>query len=703
MKITYKDWVFNTAERVTPVSEQSLSCENISANTLTAVVRCSDPEIMKFAKNDPVRYWENDSDASMQTYYLRSITRIGETAYKLIAWSAVGLLATMVHKGGIYTGQTVEEVVREICGSVPVVVKSGYKNIKLYGWLPYCRPQQGGKGSSARDNLAQVLFAIGAYLTTDLNGVLHVDALWGGTISTIESKKMYLIGGRVEYADPISTVVVTEHQYIESEEDKELFSGTSQNGDVIVFSEPMHSLTATGFDILESGANYARISSGSGTLKGKLYIHNTRLVTKKVIEDTAENVKSVTDKTLVSLVNSSAVATRLAQFYKCRETIINGILSGAEKPGHVISIYHPYDKKMLSACIQVLDTTVSATTKSEMTALVGFVPKPPENSEYYDERIVLTGKGEWTPPEGTTEITAVLIGQGENGLSGADGENGKANSIIVTGQEIANGGTWSCEAGKGGKGGEGGEGGKGGKVYRVGISLSSLNKIPFDASGQNAIFGDFSSEHGASSDLGYQDLITGETYATKGESGVNGGAGGSGGSMSVSLWGSNGEDAGKYTGGAGSEGSYSKNNNSPIFTTEEIFKGGSGGGGAAIASNGEAAPSKSVAGNGADATTPPTPGVYGKGGTGGNGGGGGGGGGAGYYKYGKYTGSAPSSLSGIWYTTTAGQGGVGSDGSAGGPACIILYYRIVKNIRSGAYGEKNGKLMLDRTGRLLIV
>ena len=33
----------------------------------------------------------------------------------------------------------------------------------------------------------------------------------------------------------------------------------------------------------------------------------------------------------------------------CFETITNGIVSGQEKPGHVVTVYHPYDKKMVSA------------------------------------------------------------------------------------------------------------------------------------------------------------------------------------------------------------------------------------------------------------------------------------------------------------------------------------------------------------------
>lgn len=554
MKITYKNWtfLFSQTESAKPTREQSLSCESISADTLTAVVRCNDPTIMAFAKNDPIRVWENDSDASMQTYYLRSITRTGATSYRLVAWSAVGLLAAMEHKGGIYTGQTVAEVVKEICGNVPVVVKSVFSNTKLYGWLPYCQPKANRRGKSARDNLVQVLFAIGAYLTTDLNGVLHIDALWDGVSSTIGSNRMYASGGKVSYIDPISAVTVTEHQYIAGTDEKELFSGTSQQGDIITFSEPMHSLTATGFTILESGANYAKISSGSGSLKGKTYIHNTRLVTQTVTENAAENVKSVTDATLVSLVNSSAVAKRLADYYKCRETITNGIVSGQEKPGHVVSVYHPYDKQMVSACIVSLDTTMSGTLKSEMAALVGFLPPQPESSEYFDERVLLTGSGTWTVPEGVTTYTKVLIGGGQGGKHGGKGEDGKQRTASwserVLGTLTYN---WSGYLpGAISKGGVGGEGGFGGKVLVETVNdatpgesiayscgAAGAGATTDGAEGENGTattMGGSSSDSGSSSDIGYTDPVTGEVFAAKGDTGIAGGD--SGGCSDVSAY-----------------------------------------------------------------------------------------------------------------------------------------------------------------------
>lgn len=710
MKITYKSWtfLFSQTESAKPTREQSLSCESISADTLTAVVRCNDPTIMAFAKNDPIRVWENDSDASMQTYYLRSITRTGATSYRLVAWSAVGLLAAMAHKGGIYTGQTVAEAVKEICGNVPVVVKSVFANTKLYGWLPYCQPKADRRGKSARDNLVQVLFAIGAYLTTDLNGVLHIDALWDGVSSTIGSNRMYASGGKVSYSDPVSAVTVTEHQYIAGTDEKELFSGTSQQGDIITFPEPMHSLTATGFTILESGANYAKISSGSGALKGKTYIHNTRLVTQPVTENAAENVKSVTDATLVSLVNSSAVAKRLADYYKCRETITNGIVSGQEKPGHVVSVYHPYDKKMVSACIVSLDTTMSGTLKSEMAALVGFLPPQPETTEYYDERVLLTGSGEWESViDG--EIRVVVIGGGETGASGSAGSSAGISS------QSKSGSSGSYSGSSAGQGGEGGEGGSGGKILIASLNVITGQKFQYAAAqpAGNSTFGELSSASGEASADGYYDLVTQTFFGRKGANGIKGGNGGSPGN--------NGQAVGDYLGGYGINSKTVRQ--TKYGTSGTVTANGWGGGGAAQGANGATSagevyinlygefnsndPSQSVVtlsgncsggGKGANGANGNDGENYGDGGDGGHGGGGAGAVGTLSMSFSPSGKNPKTETGGAWAT-----GGSAGAGGAGKPGCIIIYYRKKKELQSGPLVTSNNLGLLDSLGRRMIV
>lgn len=706
MKIVYKNWTFQDAqtESAGVVQEQSLNCESISADTLTVSVRCSDASIINFRKNDPVKFWMGDSDAIMKTFYLRSVSRTGAQTYKIIAWSAVSLLAASRHVGGIYTGQTLQEIVKEICGDIPVLVESAYSGLKLYGWLPYAQPTSKGQGKSARDNLAQVLFAAGAYLGADQNGVLRIEKLWDGESLSVEIGRMYLDGGSVSYGDPVSAISVTEHQYVANSDEKELFSGTTQTGDIVTFSEPMHSLTAEGFTILESNANYAKLSAGTGTLRGKTYTHNTRLVTRTVTKDATENVISVTDATLVSLVNSVAVANRLAEYYKHRETISNGVVAGAEKPGHVVSIYHPYDKKMVSACVESLDTTMSGTIKSNLVALVGFKPPQPETAEYFSERVLLTGSGTWTAPEGAETLTAVLIGDGQDGTPGADGEG-----VVVVGKTIQGTCSGSFSGTSAGKGGKAGTPGAGGKIFQLTMDITAGSSFAYQTSiDGESIFGEHSSAEGAASATGYYDDVVGKTYGRQGADGYDGGDGGGIGQSGKSVAGFSGGDP-------RGEQNYTRSQTIDDVRYTQTFKAqSSGGSGAAMGGEGKTGvqftcglvtftPYIQISGDSPGASA--VPGAdgenYGDGGGAGHGGGGAG-----------AIGSCSISISPtppsskdqrVNFTGDHQSGGTGSEGGKGKPGCIILFYGKKKTIDTGPLASSDGYWLLDKLGRWLIV
>lgn len=721
------------------LDESSLSFDTVSAEIYT---KTAGKLLAALPDNTPIVIYRDN--AIKARFVKRGISRIGPNTYSLTGQSPMGALSKMPHPGSIYTGQTVEEVAKEICGSIPILVKTVYAGTKLYGWLPYAN----GKDRSARDNLVQVLFAIGAYLRTDLNGVLRIEPLWDGAASTISVDRSYS-GGTVKYNSPISAVTVTEHQYIAGTDEKELFSGTSQQGDIITFSEPMNSLTATGFTILESGANYAKISSGSGSLKGKTYIHNTRLVTQTVTENAAENVKSVTDATLVSLVNSSAVAKRLADYYKCRETITNGIVSGQEKPGHVVSVYHPYDKQMVSACIVSLDTTMSGTLKSEMAALVGFLPQQPESSEYFDERVILTGAGEWTVPEGVTSYTRVLVGGGQGGKCGKAGALPTSKVSTQTETRESGSHTWTVNAkgflakdlppAAGGEAGTPGEGGKvlvetvqnavpGSKVsYSCGVGGAGApyaeNSDEEGSLGGATTMGGSSSDSGSSNPSGYTDPMTGEVYAVPGIAGVPGGNG-----VGYDADGNliyppdivvNGQS---YThGGQGTAVDFETGNSAVSGSFDATSSGGLGGGPAYKAnghnggngitptmtsqySNKKLTMQGGAQGTGATAQPPEKPSVYGNGGGAGNGGGGNGQTGWPCMASCTMRDDASYQMGDLEVYAGAATGrGLGSDGGQGGDGCIIIYYRKKKELQSGPLVTSNNLGLLDSLGRRMIV
>lgn len=711
---------------------KELRADALEADTLDLTVVSESDTIQGFALNDKVEYFRDG--ARVGVYYLQSVTRVGPKLYTLSALSVVGRLIARTHRGGIYTGQTVAEVVADICGELPVLVETVYRGIKLYGWLPI---------ATARNNLVRVLFAIGAWLHTDENGALRVQKLWSGTASTIGAARVHATNIQVKYLDPVSAVSVTEHQYVPGTEEVTLFEGTAQAGDVIEFDEPAHSLAAEGFTIRESGANYAILSAGTGTLTGKRYVHNMRVVTRTVTQGAAENVVEVSDATLVSVVNAAAVAQRLADYYACREQLIVDVNPAGEHAGHVVEIWDEWDKQLTLACIASRETRVSGLLKSRTTALVGFIPPQPETSEYYDERVVLTGNGTWTVPEGVTSVRATCIGGGQGGKCGQP--SGLPTSTVRTEISSEQVGSYTYTTVSKGfylkelppsEGGAPGEGGHPGKVYTDDLTVVSGQGIaytcgvggaggayepetsPEGSPGTASVFGVVSSDSGAHNDSGYTDPISGDLYAVKGGAGMSGGNGvgydtngnlvtpdpiivdgvsyaaGAQSTDNAELSGGNTSGTGAYSGT-----SFGSLGGGPAYKAS----GHSGNAGITPVASGSPTDTLTVRGGnqgvGATAQPPEKAAQYGQGGPGGNGGGGNGQ----SWAYGSVR-----SRSGKTFTLDVAAGaaaarGEGSIGGQGGDGCIILYYRRPKPVQAGWRKDKNGKPMLDRLGRRIIV
>lgn len=711
-KIVYGERIFtdNSIESGNIYRTGSLLSSSLSSNTFTVVVRSEDTGLIDFVRNSILRYYYKDSLVCL--VYIQTIDRIGPDRYKIFGTSAVGLLIEQQHMGGIYTGQTASEVISSICDSIPFTIKSNLSDVKLYGWLPI---------ASSRDNLSQVLFAIGAALKTDYDGILHIEGLWDGISRQIPKNYMYL-DSTVKYDSKVTQVIVTEHQYIPWTEEKQLFEGTAQQGDIITFDGPMHSLAADGFTILGSGANWAKVSAGSGVLTGKSYLHNTRQLTKDVFQARDPNVKTVKDATLVSLVNSKACVQRLADYYKCQERVNASVVYHGELPGDRMAIYHPFDKIGVDACLESSDITLSGTLKAQEKSLVGFVPNQILDYNYINHVQIISSSGTFYFPEGAINKRAVLIGGGSGGTGGKNGRNG-TNGQGCSGRGPGDfGANWyNGGAGSPGAGGEGGPGGNGGNVYQTPFLPDEVYSITVSigeggaggassetvgSNGNNTVItsGDLTYSSGMGSPIpsGFLELITGKIYAKTGNTGLAGAAGGEGAedtntsTMNTNLIGKSGEDAGTNKGGPGGS---SVKINGPVSSSWYAWTRGCGGGGASYNANGlsgTTTSSSTKGGTGATGTTPTDAENYGDGGNGGNGGGGGGAGGGSMILVNSGYSASASGGSG-------GEGGAGGPGGKGAPGCVIVYYGIQEKVQSGQLVDKNNRMVLDRLGRRIIV
>lgn len=707
-KIVYGDRVFegNKIKSGNLHIATSLLSSSLEANTLSVVIETEDRTITEFERNAPIVYFYDDVQTGV--FYVKSIDRNGPNTYKISATSAIGLLSENQHYGGIYSGETASELLASICGTIPYEIKTNLADIKLYGWLPI---------ATARDNLSQVLFAIGATIRTDLNGVLRIAALWDGISGNLGLDRMYQ-GPSVTNAAKVTQVIVTEHQYIKSGESSTLFEGATEAGSIITFEEPVFNLSASGFTILESGANYAKLSSGSGRLTGTKYTHNKIQIIRDIVSAKEPNVKKVENATLVSLINSAAVADRMKNYYKHAQSIQAPVVYKGESTGNRVLTWDPYNKEPVTACIEIEDINISNTLKSTSKMLVGYKPPQTEDQTYYDYEDILTGSGDYVIPDEVYSLTVVCIQAGTGGQAGFDGESGGSSQLIVTSKEQNAGGSWSDSPEDGGQGGEKGSPGAGGKAYRATIDVVPGQVIHYECgtpgvggatngavgtAGGETTFGDLSSAQGAVSDTGYTDPVSGDVLAKPGTEGVNGAAGGRGGKASSSRgdYGENGEDVPPNTGGPGGPPYKWKFDD---YTSENIrIYGGGAGGGAAHGKDGDPGSDSptAVGGAGASPDAPQTPDKIGAGGNGGHGGGGGGGAGGLFASAEAY---GPSELpAGIWITKDGGSAGKGSRGSNGGPGGILVYYQQPKTSKSGRFRARGGQLFFGRGRQIFAV
>lgn len=657
---------------------ESIAGEELSIDTLEATVE-SAVDLTGLPYGEAVTYQHDN--ALIGKFFLSSVKRVGASAYDLSCVSAVGLLAGSVHLGGLYTGQTAAVVLADIIGGmVEYTVDDKVKSVKVYGWLPY---------ATRRDNLHQLLFAVGASITKTVAGTLNIKYLTANDPKLISTDRLYA-GGSIDHNTPATEAQVTEHVYFASANDQTntLFDNTdgsgTANNQLVTFDGPHHDLTVSaGLTIVSSGVNHA-VLTGTGTLTGKAYSHQTKIISKQAEAPAGtEHVVSVTDATLVSVANSSNVAERILAYYSGSYHAAIGVVVGEERPGDSVNYTTPFGETD-TGLIQSMDINISNTLRADTTITGGYTPTGSGNN--YEHVVVLTGSGTWTVPENIKKIRVVTISGGNGGTAGSPGVSGSAKyGMGFDGATIGPADT----DGVGGLGGEPGPGGAAGRVFESDLNVVPSQQIGFacgsggtggesnraeGSAGEDTTFGTITSASGVSASNGYTDIFNGTVYALPGVSGTAGANGGGtyGGSRA-------GESHGDNPGG--SPGRTVSNSGSNAYTGQ-----GGGGGGAAYGVNGSAGGSASVEsgrytidgrtftirinnGGGGKGAAPipavlPASATPGSGGSGGHGGGGGGNSGGCTAK-----GEAYSSA-----YAAPGMGGRGGSGSDGAPGCVIIYY-----------------------------
>lgn len=624
-------------------------------------------------------YYSGDNIAGV--FYVKTVERVQREWYKISATSAIGLLDKQYHKGGIYTGQYLQDVIEEILGNDFDYIVDGTVAVQtVYGWLPY---------DTKRANLYQLLLAYGVEIVLGDNGAMFFTFPDAEQPIPIPTDRVFA-GGKVIYDEPASRIEISEHSYHYDPgmEEVTLFDNSSDaavTDTMVIFDQPIYPSSIYCADgnltISSTHANYA-IISGVGVLKGLPYVHNIRIVAQDNPNAPTEKIVAVQDATLISFVCADNVLARLSEYYFNAQRIEQDILVDGEKPGLLYTTQNPFGE-LITGYIARMTKSVTSFARAKCRFIQNYTPTG--SGQAYTNRVLIplgSGASEtWTIPSYVFEkeipaIRVTLIGKGSPGTDGQD-----AGHVPYE----------SDKAAKGGTGGLGGAGGQGGNIFTFTILATGLTEFTVSNSGDDSVmtslYYNFSSADGAPSRFGYFDILTQETLAMPGQDGVNGGAGGNGDFYPHNSGKANTATPGEdvvykgvtYTGGAIGQRSVINGTSIGISGNLTIYTSGRGGGGAAAGANGNA-PVTSMGGYwgpggaGANAVAPdPTPNIPGQGGNGGHGGGGGG-----AIAIREYWNHVYSSVIGTEgsadYATREKTRGKGSKGTDGAYGCAIIYY-----------------------------
>lgn len=639
--------------------------------------------------------------------YLKSIDRVSKYGFKLTCISGVGLLDTPMHEGGMYRGVPITTVLSSIIGGAfSYTVSAAVQASLVYGHLKY---------KTCRENLHELLFAMGAGLHKGTSTTDYVIDYLGDTVSQIPSSRIALQGS-VDYQLPSNRVEITEHAFFESasQPTETLFDNTSEaavDGLLVLFDKPVvvSTLTTTGtLTVSSSGVNFA-VVSGVGTLTGKYYVHTTQV---DVLENNPRNeplrVRRVTENELISALNVRNVARRVLSYYQSAKQVKARIICDNEICGQLYQFTDSFGDTT-KGYMAKMDTLITSVKGANCVLVDGFEAGAGGNN--YLHRQTFTTSGTWTVPldipivqDGKGYVRFVVVQGGTGGTGGYDGADGLGRDDMIYGdpQWGAYSVGWGYYQGVNvpKAGGNAGTAGTQGKVYIIDKLVSPGEVITWNignggvggarnggagtagghTTATSANIGTVTSADGQVIN-GYVDPMTGDVFATAGLDGIKGGDG-----AAVDSVGSNafegdglaGQAVDGVQGGVGGHGASTVDPGVPQYHAEAA--GGAGGGAAygAIGGDGTDAtatvyPSAYQAtggdgGHGADALAPSKP-TYGTGGAGGNGGGAGGnaGGSVAWSEQYEYS---PFSVS----PGAAGVGGHGSVGGQGGDGLGIAYW-----------------------------
>lgn len=312
---------------------------SIKINTLDFSLNQKNDIAFVFQEKQPIRCYFDDELAS--TTFIKSYQRNSRYSYDIKSEDYIGLLDDTTFMGGMYSEKLLSALIGEILDpvGVPHALSDGLASVTVSGYIPVC---------SRREALRQTVFAAGAVADTSWSGYVDIYTLDDKVSAALDGTNVFT-GGQTRIKDKLTELHLTAYSYAPVSDALTAYdaadSGTG-SGIKVLFSEPLHDLSITNGSITESGVNYAIITANDGcVLTGRKY-DKTQSVTvirnPNILTGDKENIKEISDFTLVNRSNAQSLAQKCFDYYSNRYEISEKIIVGNIKVGDKITQSYGY-------------------------------------------------------------------------------------------------------------------------------------------------------------------------------------------------------------------------------------------------------------------------------------------------------------------------------------------------------------------------
>ena len=245
------------------IEEVSSTTENLSMNTLDIELNSKSDVGVLFQKTLPMRLYRDN--VLVGAFFIDRAEKENTASYKIEAVDYIGLIEKEKFLGGMYSNESVSNIVANILGTIPYQLDETIGARTLTGFIDI---------QSKREALQKVIFSAGGIVDCSRKDCIVIKPL-NNTIKSVLGKDK-IVSIKEEIESITTSIELVQHRYIAKSEESEIFNDAITGETLITLGAPYHSLRISGGTIVSAGTNYAVIS-GNGTviLYGKGYDDNT--------------------------------------------------------------------------------------------------------------------------------------------------------------------------------------------------------------------------------------------------------------------------------------------------------------------------------------------------------------------------------------------------------------------------------------------